>query len=221
MAQLRGRKRKGLCTPFLVTVATIGGTVGPGCGGAVTTDVAGADGSAGSQDNSTTGSSGGVTGSGTSSGSSGLTSGTGGAAGSAVTTGGGGAGMAGTGGGTPIDCPGIEPANGATCATEGQDCFYPKCPWNPFLEEALCKGGHWMVSWGSCNPPGPDAGLCPPYEPRPTPSARIPIPVRTFKRVVDAPPAHERTYAPTPNGESSRATEAFARSTLAFRPSST
>jgi hypothetical protein len=153
MAQRAKSKKRPLRPPFLITVATLAGALGPACGGAVSTDGSGtAGGSAGSDPGttSTTTSAGGATGM-----TTGVTTG--------VTTGTTGTGGGGAGGGPNVMCPSVMPVGGSSCATPAQSCTYPYCfPGNTVTY--TCVAGRWQSpNFGTCNPPPP--APCPATEP--------------------------------------------------------
>ena len=157
MAQRAKSKKRPLRPPFLITVATLAGALGPACGGAVSTDGSGnAGGSAGSDPGttSTTTSVGGSTG---------VTTGVSTSVTTGVTTGTTGTGGGGAGGGPNVMCPASMPVGGSSCAASGQSCTYPYC----FPGQTVtytCVGGRWQSPpIGSCNPPPPMP--CPATEP--------------------------------------------------------
>jgi hypothetical protein len=145
-------KKKALRPPFLITVATLAGSLVPGCGGAVTSDGSGTGGGGGMTGTSGTS----ITATGTdTTATSGTTIGASSTTGMIGTTG-----TSGAGGAPPAGCPTVLPPQGTPCAPEGLYCGYP-CTSN--VNVVQCSGGRWLWS-GSCNPPPP---TCPPVEPTP------------------------------------------------------
>jgi hypothetical protein len=157
MAQRAKGKKRPLRPPFLITVATLAGALGPACGGAVSTDGSGnPGGSAGSDPGttSTTTSAGGATG---------VTTGQSTSVTTGVTTGTTGTGGGAAGGGPNVMCPAVMPVGGSSCATSGLSCAYPYCfPGNTVTY--TCVGGRWQSPpISTCNPPPPLP--CPATEP--------------------------------------------------------
>jgi hypothetical protein len=165
MAQHSKSKKQTIRRPFLITVATLAGSMTAGCGGAVT---GGESGGTGSGDTTAGGTGGGSSASTT--GTTSVTSGTSTSwtvSGQSVGTGwagaGGAGGYTGAGGGT-ASCPVAQPVNGSTCANSGQTCPYL----DPFCDSGTislaCVAGRWSPqSFPSCNPPPPPP--CPAAEP--------------------------------------------------------